>query len=290
MPQRALLRLKRAGIDLYDVKKTQKNQILFSVSAKDSEKVFAIYPNVCYNISVYSPFTVKKVDKEGLARWQEKAKRRIGLLLGALLFAVTLFAADEFVFAVELTGASVYAREAKIALENVGITPFSRFRADKTDLVCAQLLALEDVEFCSVKKHGFYVQVEIRSSSFAKLRLQTGALKSSHRGTLLALTVLKGEPMKKIGDAVEVGETLVAERLVAESGGQVCVEVVARAQIACVYEGDFDTETEEEALASAYLELSLSDRDKVVRIEAVRKGNAFHVKAEYVVWLAMNLG
>ena len=65
MPQRALLRLKRAKIDLYHVKKIEKNQILFSVSQKDSEKVFAIYPNVCYNISVYSPFTVKKIGVEG---------------------------------------------------------------------------------------------------------------------------------------------------------------------------------------------------------------------------------
>ena len=41
MPERALLRLKRAGIDVFDVKKPQKNQILLSVKAKDCEKVFA---------------------------------------------------------------------------------------------------------------------------------------------------------------------------------------------------------------------------------------------------------
>ena len=65
MPQRALLRLKRAGIVLFHVKKIQKNQIVFSVSVKDTEKVFAIYPNVCYNISAYTPFTVKQIGREG---------------------------------------------------------------------------------------------------------------------------------------------------------------------------------------------------------------------------------
>ena len=40
MPERALLRLKRAGISVFNVKKPQKNQILFSISKKDSEKVF----------------------------------------------------------------------------------------------------------------------------------------------------------------------------------------------------------------------------------------------------------
>ena len=104
MPERALLRLKRAKIDLYRVKKIQKNQILLSVNRKDSEKVFAIYPNVCYNISVYSPFVVKKIGTSGPARYLEKAKERIGLLLGGLLFAVLLLFSDAFVFGVEFVG------------------------------------------------------------------------------------------------------------------------------------------------------------------------------------------
>ena len=57
MPERALLRLRREGIAVYDAKKIEKNQILFRIKRKDSEKVFAIYPNVCYNNSVYIPFS-----------------------------------------------------------------------------------------------------------------------------------------------------------------------------------------------------------------------------------------
>ena len=49
MPERALLRLRRAEIPLYEVKKSQKNAILVSVKRKDVQKVFAIYPNLCYN-------------------------------------------------------------------------------------------------------------------------------------------------------------------------------------------------------------------------------------------------
>ena len=52
MPERALLRLRREGIAVYDAKKIEKNQILFRIKRKDSEKVFAIYPNVCYNNSI----------------------------------------------------------------------------------------------------------------------------------------------------------------------------------------------------------------------------------------------
>ena len=49
MPERALLRLRRAQIPLYNVKKIAKNRILFRVKRKDVEKIFAIYPNICYN-------------------------------------------------------------------------------------------------------------------------------------------------------------------------------------------------------------------------------------------------
>ena len=289
MPQRALLRLKRAKIDLYRVKKIKKNQILFSVSQKDSEKVFAIYPNVCYNISVYSPFTVKKIGVEGPARYFEKVKRRIGLLLGAFLCAAMLFYADRLVFAVQLTGSRVYEREVKIALESVGIKPFAPFQERESDLVCAQILGLDGVEFCSVKKNGFFVEVDVRCSPFEEKRMQTGTLKATRDGKLLELTVVKGEPKKKVGDIVQTGELLVDNLLITEDGGQVRVETVARAQIGCVFEGDFAVETAEEAFALAYLQLCLSDQDTITQSTVEQEFNLFHVKVEYIILLSMNL-
>ena len=60
MPERALLRLRRAQIPLYNVKKIAKNRILFRVKRKDVEKIFAIYPNICYNKFVikYQKFVI----------------------------------------------------------------------------------------------------------------------------------------------------------------------------------------------------------------------------------------
>lgn len=64
MPERALSKLQREGICVYHAKKLKKNQILLSVKKKDTEKVFAICPNVCYNVSVYSPYTAKRVGRK----------------------------------------------------------------------------------------------------------------------------------------------------------------------------------------------------------------------------------
>ena len=40
MPERALLKLRRAGIDLFDIRKTQKNELVFVINKKDMQKVF----------------------------------------------------------------------------------------------------------------------------------------------------------------------------------------------------------------------------------------------------------
>ena len=135
MPERALSKLQREGICVYHAKKLKKNQILLSVKKKDTEKVFAICPNVCYNmseedvsaaqsgpaaeipkehsnaskkrepISAYTPYTSKKAGAEGLLAVLDWCKRRIGVFLGGALFVAATLAANNFVFKIEVTGA-----------------------------------------------------------------------------------------------------------------------------------------------------------------------------------------
>lgn len=292
MPERALLRLRRVGIGVYNAKKIEKNQILFSVNKKDTEKVFAIYPNVCYNISVYSPYVARKVGSEGLARVSDWVKRRVGFLLGCLLVLICLLTADRFVFAIEFVGSDVYAREAYIALEAGGIKPFSIYNREKEDWICSQLLSLNGVEYCSIKKMGFRAQVEIRLSPFGTDVFEQGGLRSKHTGTVLSITALRGTPLKKIGDAVTAGEMLVGDWFLLEGGGQVCVEVIARAKLGCVFEADIQAETAEAAFAEAYLLLDLSDRDEITG-KTVKHfsetDNLFHVKIEYTTIESINL-
>ena len=131
MPERALLRLKRAGICLYNIQKPQKTRILFTVKKKDCEKVFAIYPSVCYNNNGYTPYTAKKIGALGLAKVSERLKNRVGLLLGVLFFCSATLYADAFVFGVEFIGSEIYAREVYTALKEQGITPFARYPKGK---------------------------------------------------------------------------------------------------------------------------------------------------------------
>ena len=288
MPERALLRLKRAQIAVYHVKKTQKNQILFSVKKKDSEKVFAIFPNPCYNSSVYSAYTAKRLGVFGGWRAFESLKKRTGFIVGGLLFcALTLFA-DGFIFGVRFVGTDIYAREAVIALEENGIKPFARYAKGSEDLVCAKLLKNKGVEFCSVQKQGLYAVVEVRLSPFLERAPVKGDMLSKRSGTLLSIVALRGTPQKKAGDQVRAGETLVADYFETQSGEKKKVEVIARASVACTYEKSLQAASAEEAFAKAYLELGLLERDQITKKTIEERNNEYVVTIEYTAFQTIN--
>lgn len=288
MPERALLRLRRAGISVYDAKKIEKNRILFCVKKKDSEKVFAIYPNVCYNKSVCSAYTVKKLTPLGVGRWANFFKRRVGLLLGGLFCMIAALATQPYVFTVECIGAVAYRREALMALAEVGIKPFSRYRQGFEDVVCAKLLAIDDVAFCSVKKVGYRIVVEMQTSPFAEKQAQKGEMRAKRTGEIVALTVLRGSPLKKIGDKVKEGEILVEPYFYTEQGGKVRVEIIARVRMLCAWQADVEAKDKEEAFAKAYLALALTDEDAIEKIEITENGTLYNVRVDYTAVEQMN--
>ena len=295
MPERALLRLKRAQIDVFDVKKTQKNRLLLSVNKKDIEKVFAIYPKVCYKRSVRSAYEVRLAGKQGVFRYVEKLKNRAGFLLGAAFFCAATLFLDSFVFGIELKGDVGYERETLALLDEHKIKPFSRYQAGSEDLICASLLSLPDVEFCSVKKSGFSVIVEIRCSPFPVQTLKKGALTATRAGKIVAITALRGTALKQKGDEVQIGEPIVGDYFETQSGEKTKVEVIARARVACVYESELSAPDQQTAFAECYLQLNLSPQDEIKSVEITESESEgaiekkFHVKISYEVLETLNM-
>jgi hypothetical protein len=226
----------------------------------------------------------------GLARAVDFFKNRLGFVLGGMLFCIITLAADSFVFGVEFVGSQEYKREAMQALEENGVRLFSPYKAGQEDLITAQLLSLDFVEFCSVQKVGNRLRVEIRTSPFSTNALQKGVMRAKHTGEIVSLTVLKGTAVKKVGETVSAGETLVQNVLTTQEGEQVRVEAIARVRISCVYEGVYEgAETEEQAFAEAYLSLSLGEKDELTSKEITQTENGFHVKITYLVTESINL-
>ena len=288
MPQRALLRLRRAGIALFSVTRTDEKTLVFCVWKKDVEKVFAIYPKVCYNIGEYSPYTVTELGAVGFGKTVEKARKRIGFGLGILLFCATTAYAADYAFGVEFTGSSVYAREAYLAMEECGIALGKKYDDKNADAFCAKMLALDGVEFCSIKKSGLKLYVDVRITPVQTQYFKKGVMQAKHTGVLTALTVLRGSALKKIGDEVWTGETLVGDWYSTEDGGQVRVEIIARARIACTYEAEIAAKTEEEALALAYLDAGLENAENTKEKKIEKTDGGFLVRIAYDAVESMN--
>ena len=287
MPERALLKLRRAGIDLFEVKKTQKNRLDFTVAQKDMQKVFAIYPNLCYNNVGSSPYTAKSLGAVGVAKHLAFAVKRIGLILGAFLFLGGTLVLDNFVFGVDFVGSAVYAREARMTLAGFGIKPFARYKRGNEDLICSKLLSLDGVEFCSVKKNGLRVRVEMRVGETGAYTLQAGDLTARHTGEIVAITALRGTALKAKGDKVTAGETLVGGWFL-KGEERVRVEAIARVRIACSYEAEYSVESKEQAFAEAYLSLGLSEDADVTAFQAQKSENGYLVKIEYIAVESIN--
>ena len=289
MPERALLRLKRAKIGLYFIKKPQKDALIFSVNKKDEEKVFAIYPKLCYNKNGYSPYTAEKIGEYGVSAWAQKFKKRIGVIIGAMLFCgITLFA-DTLVLGVKISGTSAYKREVDTLLAESGIAPFSVYKSGKEEELCAQLLRLPSVEFCSVKKQGLFLKVELRLSDFSTPKVYEGDMISLRQGVITAISLLKGTPLKAVGDKVEKGEPIIGGYIQTPSGERIPAPPVARVQLACAYEGEYQTATEEEAFATAYLDAEIGDRDRIFEREIIKTETGFFVRLGYTVEQSVNL-
>ena len=286
MPERALLKLRRADIPLYDIQKISKTQLTCSIQTKDIGKVLAVYPAEQH---ARSPFVVTDLGAEGLAKYWQWLRRRVGVALGVLLFCIGNLQAERFVFSVDIVGSSAYTREVYEALDEHGIKPFRLYPEGREQNVCAKLLTLPGVEFCTVRKSGLRVLVELHTYTLPPQGLTKGDMRANRKGRVLSITALRGTPAKKIGEEVELGETLVYGWFLVEGGQQVCVEPIARASIACVYEKEITANTREEAFATAYLELWLQPNDSITKTQITDTDEGYFVHIEYTAIQSINL-
>ncbi len=283
MPERALLRLKRENIPLYRIQKIDGKRIRLCVKRKDVKRVFSAYPQ-----GDATPYKIKSLGGVGGAKWIDFCKKRVGFCLGVILFCGTTACADDLVLGVDFVGSSVYAREALQILEEHGVKKYAFYKKGKEDEIAAKLTALKGVEFCSVKKVGTRVRVEIRLDPFSTETLYKDSMQAKHAGELLSLTVLRGEPLKKAGDIVSAGETLVGNWLYTKEGEQIRVEPIARARIACVYEAEYEGIDEETAFAQTYLALDLSKNDEILEKSFTWTETGILVKIRYLVIETVN--
>lgn len=244
-PLRALDKLARRGISVYDVQKLGPTKLKLRVKSKETEKIFAIFRGSCY--------TVTKIGAAGLKRLTDAALRRPGMVAGAVLFLFLSAFSNFFVLKIEVVGSGARYRERAVELlAEAGVRTFAPYGESAAESARAALLTLPSVVFAEVEKSGCVVTVRLEESAETPVPTQAKSLLAPAGGVVEELTVLRGTALAAEGDEVREGQELVGGYFETESGERKDTFAVARASILHTYTGEFKSDTaDEEALARA---------------------------------------
>ena len=239
-PFRALDKLARRGVCVYDVQKLGPARLKFRAKSKDGKKIFAIFRGSCYTVTGRRSVRLKRL-ADALAR-------RPGILAGALLFFALGFCSNLFVFDIRVEGSGArYAERAAEILRENGLRAFAVFGEDKASAAEAALLGLPGIVFAEVQKDGCVVTVTLEESAETPVPVRGSNLKAPSGGVVEELAVLRGTALVKAGDTVKEGQTLVGGYFETPEGERRETFAVARASILHPYTGEFESGEESDA-------------------------------------------
>lgn len=267
--ERAVLKIKRNGIPMFSVRKTEKNLILVRIYRKDLRKVFAFFEHSCYNI--------KRVQPVGGYAFFKKSVKKIPVLLGSLFFLLSAFFTRDLILEIDVIGnGAFYEREVLNILDENGIREFSFITGSDIPLLNAKILSLPDVGFASVKKQGYILKAEVVVYPSVDEKLKEDFV-SDCDGVLRELTVISGTPVVKEGDEIKKGDVLVRAYDMSP-----CVPI-ARAFIEC--EVSVCSKSEEDALKRAKF---LCDGD-IISSNVSFDGENYIADIKYIRSLSANI-
>lgn len=197
--------VKKRGIVLYNIKKEQNNQLIVTVSHKDSKNFFAIAKEMCYNI--------KKVKYKGKSYPLLALLRAVPYVLGASVFAFIVICANDVVMSINFFGSgSVYKRQVQNYLTQKGIVPYVRFSSIDIEKLEDEVLAEHpQLSFVSIQKHGTRLNFNLVLSQekVHKLDGNVYELTAPYDCVIEKMQIYRGTAQVKVGDQVKKGQLLV---------------------------------------------------------------------------------
>ena len=227
---------------------------------------------MCYNSTCGSVYTFTRVGALNARERNIFKYRLLGIALGIGCFLVAVLGSNKLIFKLEVTGSKIYKREAISILNENGMGIFSAYQKGKEEQIVAQILCLDGVEFCSVKKHGNTVRVEIQQSPLPQIQREEGDLIAPRNCRIESVVALCGTMLKKQTEELREGESIVGGFFISSDGiTKKPTHVVAKAKLSCIEQ--ISAKTEESAVAQAILFVqSLGGEIKVIRVEEKESG------------------
>ena len=273
MVEKALTRLARHGVSVYSVEKISTTKTLLSVRLADLPLLNTLLPEG-------GAYKVVRLGAVGAFAPIARLCKRTGIVLGALCFLLLTLLSNSFIFQIEISSELPLHQEVLAVLKTQGIAPFRVYSEQAVKASYPSILALRGVSFCSLKKKGSVLYVELRGNSFLQEEKRASTLVSDRAGTLLALQVLRGEAV------ATVGEEIAPLQVLAEASGENDF-VVAYARLACFVEVTVEEGEEEEEVARALLSV-YSEGVQVQKITKNQTGNGVVVRIDYEYRFSVN--
>ncbi len=243
-PGQALNKLSRENIPVYGCEK-RGAYFLFSVRDNYVKKVFAIFAHPCYNVAVR-----RKSAKKRLAAF---VFGRAFLIAGCILFAACAYLSDKFVFRISVTGSGAYLEnEVKGIVYSLGVRENSYYKGIDEPALISQVLALPSVTFCSVKKSGSILYIDVECEEESADRANYSSLTADRDGTVEKVVAICGTAVAAAGEQVKKGDCLIAAYTTVNEQQISCL-AVGYAVLSCsATVSSFAEEESEENLEKAY--------------------------------------
>ena len=258
---RFLLSAKNKGITLCDIKKITNKRLIVSVSIKESAKFFAIAKELCYNI--------KKIKEKGVLLPLLMLYRRVGIVVGAVIFCILSYFYNDFIYGFSFSGSgSVLEKEVISYLNGVGIKPFARFSDIDIERLEDQILANNQrLSFVGITKKGntLCFDLALASDKTGTLSGDIFRLESEVSGIVERVKVYRGTAMVKEGDSVKKGDLLVDGYMTIKEQ-TVKINVIATVSLITTKEFTFEDEKEGQEQKATLLAKAMMEDEDIVSI------------------------
>ena len=280
----ALKKLKKAQIGVYNCKKAGAH-FIFSVKDKHLKKVFAIFSNSCYNITV--------IGKSRQTTFLSNAFNRIGLFIGAFAFLVIAIISNSFIFKIKVSGSGSYlSPEVKRIVYEAGAKEFSLFSGFDAPTATGRILALPQVTFCNIEKHGSILHIDVEVDEELGLSAKQSPLISDCSGVIKKLVAICGTAKFSAGDSVNEGDELICAYTLVNEQKQKCL-AVGYAEIECSGTFEYPAKVQsDENLKNAYSSILLEGDEILTRnytVKEVEDGVIYVIDFTYLHKLSINM-
>lgn len=196
-------KLKKAKIDLINIKNINEKTIILVVKAKDCKKVFAILNNVWYN---------KLIKYTGTRALVEFCKNRIGFLIGLVFFFIIACYFSGVIFSVEINGVNGNEKvEILNFLENENFKKFTIVNESQFNEVKKKIVSInEDINYVTIKKSSNRLIIDVfKENEHSSIKKFENKITSPISGTVRKIVAYKGTSVVSVGQKVSEGDLLI---------------------------------------------------------------------------------